>query len=209
MTETIRASERFLLAAIAIFVAVALCGCDLRSTLAPPEGSEPLTAADIAFVAELECGGAWTGDPAEDKARALLELQAQGITITDNPGNPFSDAMAKRDELWVAGDFFGRPLDVQARILAHELVHYCQRDLLGDDAFDEATTEARGRWRAEVPAYLETFRVLKLQGASRSKLHREMRKRVVSMRATYLLKSIPAEQYEAETMAAWLVVIED
>lgn len=195
--------------AVAIAVAIApVLGCDLGA-LNPPEDSVRLTAADIATAEGVGCANGWvTGDPAQDVPKAIRRFEEIGIPIVDNPGNPFSTAMAKQSELWVESGFFRRPLDVQARVLAHELVHYCQRAEMGDDAFDGALVKPVGRWRAEVPAYREQFRVMRLQGWSPSKLDREMRKRLGSMRATYSLGGIEREQYEAETLRIWRTELE-
>lgn len=198
-------------------VAVALVlpspGCfptKISGAQAPTEHTFRLTARDVDIAVSWgqRCAQDWvTGDSTKDVETALGLLERRGVRV--KVGNPVAGGTALRRTLLVSKDFETSSAASKARLLSHELVHYCERDLLGHKAFEELYAHSAGRWRIETPAHLQQFATLALQGATQPALAEAIEARLPTMRDSYWLHDIDPEQYAAETRAIWLSVIDD
>lgn len=166
-----------------------------------------LTPEDIAAANDGSCVQDWIGPaPGLNRAAALKRLDARGVTISER--RVLNHVTAYATHLRVGKGFWKKPLEDQAAVLSHELVHYCQRDLLGDVVFVELYAHSAGRWRLEVPAYAQSIRTFQVQGLSEEELQSYIDKKLISVRSFYMLWDIEPGQYEAETRSAWEAVLE-
>lgn len=186
-------------------IALLLVAClpsRISGSSVPTEHTFRLTEEDLEAGASTSCAQAWvTGDPAKDIATARTMLRARGVKIVER--NPGTTATALEHRLLVERGFHNKPPKVQAEIYSHELVHYCQRDAQGWIPFEEAYFTSDGRWRAEVPAYAQSFRTQVLQGRARDEVRRDIGRRISSMRDGYWLWDIDPKQYKVETRRIW------
>ncbi len=192
------------------FVLTFLLGClpvQVSGASEPTEHTFMLTEADLAYVESDTCRQDWvTGSPATDLETAETMLDERGVRI--KPGNPVATATALARTLRVSKDYEKRDTAGKAILLSHELVHYCQRDEQGHTAFEESYFASAGRWRAEVPAYLQSFRTMLLQCMPIPVVEAAIEKRIMTMRDTYLLWDIEPTQYETETRRIWRSVLD-
>jgi len=183
-----------------------LAGCAFRisGASAPTDETVRLTPADIAAAESDVCVQDWVGPhPGPNRAKALSLLDDRGVVVIERRVLRRTTAYARR--LRVGKDFWKRPLAEQSAILSHELVHYCQRDLLGDEQFVVDYGDSVGRWRLEVPAYAQTIRTMILQGDGKW-VDGYIDDRIPRMRNFYLLWNIDPAQYETETRRIWEAV---
>jgi hypothetical protein len=136
---------------------------------------------------------------------ALSLLEERGIKITEREAAKFTTA--GRYTLRLGSGFWEKPTEVQAMILSHELVHYCQRDALGDREFELAYAHSAGRWRVEVPAYSQSIRTMSAQAAGEQAVENYVDDKLMSMRDFYWLWDIDQVQYFQETRRAWEAAI--
>jgi hypothetical protein len=178
-----------------------LCSCipiAISGSNVPTEHTFQLTEKDIAAASSEECVQEWvTDDPVANHGMALALLEERGVKVTERSAIRFVTAFERR--LRLGDGFWDKPTSIQAEILSHELVHYCQRDQLGDRAFELAYAHSAGRWRIEVPAFAQNVRTMREQGVSHDELQMYIDSRIVSLRNFYLLWDIAPDQYEKET----------
>ena len=170
----------------------------------PTEHTFKLTPADIeaAQKFDVDCALDWvTSDATANRDRSLEELKKLDIKVVERDAAKFATAFRAR--LLVGNGFDEKPIAVQAMTLTHELVHYCERGILGDNPFDQAYAHSAGRWIAETPAYAQSIRTAVLQGASSDNLTGYIDDKVESMRNFYFLWDIDTEIYEEETRIIW------
>lgn len=181
---------------------LAACGpTTFSGSNVPTEHTFLLTDADIQTASSNECALAWIGsDPDANRKKALEILKERGIRVSEKSPTRFITALPKH--LLLTPGFSEKPVDLQAALFSHELVHYCQREKLGPD-FDAGYRHSAGRWRIEVPGYAQQFRTYVAQGMAPDAVSKEISSRLVSMRKTYMLWDIDPEQYETETMRVW------
>jgi hypothetical protein len=194
--------------AAVLSVLLAACGpVKVSGSSAPTEHTFRLTNADLESAADPSCYQDWVGhDPEANVAEALERLHAIGVEIVERKALNFVTAF--RHELRVGKRFWENPADEQAMILTHELVHYCDRERLGDASFERAYLHSSGRWRIETPAYAQEWRTAIAQGETPEMISERIAVRLLSMRNFYWLWDIDPEQYETETRRIWLEAAE-
>lgn len=184
---------------------VALSSCFLKQISGAHEPTEHqfhLTDGDIAAAESTECMQTWvTGDADTDLASAHVRLKEYGVKIKE--GNPTGFTTALRKTLWAKEGFSKKPTEEQVYTLSHELVHYCQRSLMGDNAFDKASANSAGRFRLETPAYLQSFRTYKVYCASSKTIENRIVDRQKAFRDKYWLWDIDSDQYLQTTGRIW------
>jgi len=75
--------------------------------------------------------------------------------------------ISRNKRLWVTRGFFDKDDRIKAAILAHELVHYRQRDTFGPSKFEfRYIMSAQFRVAMEIPAYAEEIAAISAMGAS-------------------------------------------
>lgn len=104
----------------------------------------------------------------------VSKLKGMGVRIDTKPdvGSAISKMTTSyQNVLRLSANFEGLHPMYQAAILAHELVHYRQRQDYGRHTFN-AKYIFSPRWRmsVEIPAYREEVRALKILGLSRDRL---------------------------------------
>jgi hypothetical protein len=168
----------------------------------PIEHTVGLTEMDISAARSTTCLQAWIGpDPGPNRAEALKRLEARGVRISERRVLPWTTAFA--GELRVGAGFWEKPLAEQSTILSHELVHYCQRDRLGNAVFVETWENSPGRWALKMPAHVQTILTMKAQGTSEPALEAYIDKRIMTMRDFYLLWDLDQKQYLTVTREIW------
>lgn len=173
----------------------------------PTEHTFELTPEDLEEAARLDCEQAWfTGDPAEDIATAFDRLSLASVDVVYR--NPIAGGTAGQSRLYLARNFPERPPQAQARLLRHELTHYCDRKRLGDATFERRYAHSAGRWVLEVRADVQQVRGFRDQGASAKDLRAWIDKEISTMRDVYWLWDIDPEQYEAETRRILLEAVD-
>ena len=194
-------------ALLASTLAVGCLPTQISGASAPTEHTFKLTDADLAYVEQDDCAQDWvTGNAEADLELAHAKLKDRGVKIRGR--NFVAKATAFERVLWVAKDFDDLDDATQARLLSHEHYHYCQRDELGDIAFEESYFNSPGRWRIETPAYRQTFRTMIMQCEPISTVAKKIDGQVKSMRDMYLLWDIEPEQYETVTRKIWRSVLD-
>jgi hypothetical protein len=188
---------------LGLLVLVACGPTTISGSNVPTEHTFELTEADIEAGASNECALAWIGSDSEVNRKKALDILAERrIRIWERNPSGFITSFPKR--LWLTPDFSDKAVALQAAILSHELVHYCQRDKLGAD-FEADYLHSAGRWRLEVPAYAQQFRTYVAQGMTADDVAVEISLQVESLRTRYLLWDIDPEQYETETRRIWVL----
>lgn len=179
----------------------------LSGSSVPTDHTFRLTPEDIAAAHDTACVQDWIGpDPGPNRAEALKRLEARGVKISER--KVLASTTAYATVLRVGHGFWEKPLEEQAAVLSHELVHYCQRDVLGDVAFVELWGHSAGRWSLEVPAHTQGIRTYKAQGWTDEQVGAYIEWKIGKMRNFYWLWDIDPGQYEEETRRAWEVVLE-
>ena len=169
---------------------------------APTEHTFPLSAEDIAAANDTNCHQYWvTGDAQADLDEALKQLAERKVKIVE--GNPIAMATALKHRLFVSPGFAKLAVAQKAPLLAHELVHYCQRDQMGSVAFEQSVGHSKGRWRIEVPAYAQSIISHAKQGIDPQVLADYTDELLHKLRDNYWLHDIAPEDYERETLNAW------
>jgi hypothetical protein len=102
----------------------------------------------------------------------------------------------------LAPDWEERSVKSRAATMWHEIVHKRQWDDLGRDVMTVRYAVAEGRWSLEVEAYRETFRILRLFGATEEELEPLYKRRVDSLWDSYYLGSMP-DCMKARTIEIW------
>jgi len=179
----------------------------LSGSNVPTDHTFALTAEDISAANDASCRQEWvTDDPASNVKTAVALLDKRGIRLTERDAARFTTAT--RYTLRLGKGFWDKPVETQAVVLSHELVHYCQRDALGNDAFELSYLTSSGRWRVEVPAYSQSIITLRVQGMSAAEAGTYIEDRLEKMRDFYWLWDIDQIQYDTETRKAWKAVVE-
>lgn len=189
------------------FIEISCLPKQISGANAPTEHQFRLTDSDIAASESTECLQTWlTGDADTDLATAHARLKEYGVKIKE--GNPSGFTTAFRKTLWAKEGFSKKPAEEQVYTLSHELVHYCQRSRMGDNAFDEEVLHSSGRFRLETPAYLQTFRTYKVYCASSKTIESRIADRQKAFRDKYWLWDIDSEQYSQTTGRIWRTALD-
>jgi len=164
-----------------------------------------LSAADIESAKDRSCWPSWiTGDDAADLAAAHTALKAAGAPVVQRRTEVTKFAVTLRKSVSVPPDFDTRSEGDQARLLAHEYVHVCQRKRMGDADFEAAVALSAGRWRLETAAYAMTAHARTVQGQTATQIVDWADAKVGKFRDDYALHDIDPTQYEEHTRAIWL-----
>lgn len=142
-------------------------------------------------------------DASEIVAAMRTKLAELNVPVVE--GTPLfnAGATALRDKLVVKPGFWKKDPDNLAVILTHEVVHYCQRGLMGDNEFDTSAINSRGRVRMEIPAFRQSFITMLHIGYGEEEVRREINVRVDKVRNEYWLHDIAPAQYEKEVVKIW------
>jgi hypothetical protein len=191
-----------LLACAGSFILASCIPTQISGASAPTEHTFPLKAADVEAAADTSCYQAWvTGDPQADLDEGLRLLAERKVKIVE--GNPIAMATALKHRLLVAPGFAKLDASKKSALLAHELVHYCQRDTMGSVAFEQSVGHSAGRWRIEVPAYAQSLISYTKQGAPAEALDAYVEETLQRLRDNYWLHDIQPGEYERETRKIW------
>ena len=192
------------------FAIVFQLGCmptQISGARAPTPYTFNLLDSDIAYAEADACAQDWvTGNVEQDHETAHALLKERGVKIRGR--NFIATATALARTLWVSKGFNKRSDADQVVLLSHELVHYCQRDEQGGTAFEESYFASPGRWRAETPAYLQSYRTMLMQCVSIPVIEAKITERVKTMRNKYVLWDLDPEQYESETPQIWRSILD-
>lgn len=195
------------------FLALGMCsasGCALlpsgfSGAWEPTPHTFRLTPEDLAAASDPACQQRWaTGDDDEDLAEAMRRLDAAGYRVRVKRLGLSRFAQTYRTVIAVPKDFESRGAGDRARWLAHELVHVCQREQLGDLEFESALAHSAGRWRLETAGYATTAWWRAKQGQSTESLDAWMAEKLDDFRDDYALHDIDPAQYQQATMRVWL-----
>lgn len=94
------------------------------------------------------------------------EFASRKIEIKERRRGP-DKIISRNKTLWVTHGFFEKDDRIKAAILAHELVHYRQRDTFGPSKFEfRYIMSAQFRVAMEIPAYAEEVAAISAMGAS-------------------------------------------
>lgn len=164
----------------------------------PTEITHRLDATALAEANTDDCSQEWvTGDAVADIETAKNILELAGVRIVE--GNPSWAGTALKRKLLVRPGVLDQDPRVVATLLAHELVHYCDRERLGDAVFEQRYALSDWRWAFEVRAYRQSVRSLKAYGGE---LGTWITQRVESMPTAYWLHDIDPEEFARETRSA-------
>jgi hypothetical protein len=164
----------------------------------PVEHTFHLTDADLAEAADLSCEQDWfTGDASVDVPAAFDRLTLASIRVVYR--NPIAGGTAGQSTLYLRKNFHERSPEAQARLLLHELTHYCDRKRLGDAVFERRFQHSAGRYVLEMRAKVQQLRGFQRQGATEAQLRTWAEREASTFRDTYWLWDIDPEQYERET----------
>lgn len=135
--------------------------------------------------------GAWNPNAASVVNMCLFEYKARGIRLVEKNRAALWPSYATNlssRRLWVDVGFWDQDPRWQARTLAHELVHFRQREQHGDALFNmRYIFRARWRWRYEVQAYRETLRVAWAFHKNKTLIRKHAENIAKDLRRTYLL----------------------
>lgn len=177
------------------------CGGPLAfsGALAPTEDTFRLTPQDLKEASDASCEQAWfTGNDDRDLAQAEVLLDQYNVQIVW--GNIIAAGTAGKTRLYIEEAYKkDNPKRDFTLLLSHELVHYCDRERLGDAQFEARYLHSAGRWVLEVRAYSQTIRSMIKQGAKTRHIEAYVKKRVAGLLDMYALHDIDPEQYERET----------
>jgi len=180
------------------------CAFSINGSNVPTEHTSQLAPKDISQAEEfiVKCALDWIGpEPEQNKVRALEELEDYGIKIIAR--NPFRFATAFRRRLLVGKDFYSKPTWEQVELLTHEIIHYCERDILGDKEFEKMYGESAGRWSLEIPAQAQVINTGIAHGASAEQADKWIESELPHTQKYYWLYNIDPKQYEEETKRIW------
>jgi|GEM_PF-4111943 len=164
----------------------------------PTEHTFELTAEDLAEAADPACEPGWVSDDPEATVQAAFDrLALKSIRVVYR--NPIAGGTAGQSALYLRNDFDERSPESQAALLVHELVHYCDRERLGDARFERRYAHSAGRWVLETRADVQQIQQFKRMGASEKFLRAWAEDQIADMRDTYLLWDIDPQQFERET----------
>jgi len=173
----------------------------------PTEHTFELTEADLAEAEDPACEPGWVSDDPEATVQAAFDrLALKSIRVVMR--NPIAGGTAGQSALYLRNDFDERSPESQAALLVHELVHYCDRERLGDATFERRYGHSAGRWVLETRADVQQIQQFKRMGASDKFLRAWTEDQVADMRDTYMLWDIDPEQFERETLRIILGAVE-
>lgn len=190
---------------------IVLAGCfpiKISGSNVPTDHTVQLTDADIVAAEGYidSCKVDLVSNDAQEVVdQVLAELEDRGVEVAERKHLKFTTAFKGRLE--VAKGFWDRPISWQAMILTHELVHYCQRDDLGNRAFLEAYENSPGRWVIEVPGEAQFIRTGIAVGYEDWSAEKYIDDRLESMRDFYWLHDLEPVQYNRETRRLWESVL--
>jgi hypothetical protein len=190
---------------------IALAGCfpvHISGSNVPTDNTVQLTEADIAAAEGYieSCKVDLVSDDAQEVVdQALAELEDRGVDVVERNHLKFTTAF--RGRLEVEKGFWNTTVERQAMILTHELVHYCQRDQIGNRAFIEAYENSPGRWVIEVPGEAQFIRTGIAVGYEGWSAEKYIDDRLPRMRDFYWLHDLEPVQYSRETRRIWESVL--
>ena len=158
----------------------------------PTDNRYELTQEDYFIASDTDCLETvpLTGNPGVDVAAHEEELKTKH-RVKIKEGNPFTGlTTALQGVLWVRKGYSKESDTQKAVLLAHELVHYCQRKRDGNQAFEIALATSAGRYRAEVPAYRMTVRAMRKYGWTKASIDGYIERRIPSFKNTYWMHDL-------------------
>lgn len=189
-----------------IILLVILLGCvplQFSGSNEPTDQTHPLSDSAIAYAESEKCMHALSGDPAADMADTLAYFKDRGVVVHQLETKAWRYATALRGRVLVPVDWPERNTAQKARTLAHERVHYCERDDYRGNDFDRAYALSDNRFKFEAVAYRMSVRAAKLYGASHGELCRYIEGRQAALRDVYWLHDLEPEQFNRETRRIW------
>lgn len=157
-----------------------------------------LLESDWEEAAALDCEQTWfTGDPEADVQKGLQLLKERKVKITYR--NPVAGGTVTPRRIFLTEDFKDGDPKWQARLLRHELTHYCDIDRVNFETFYARYTHSAGRHVFELRAYVQSIRAEKDMGHSEKRLRAYAEEIIAEMRDTYFTWDIDPEEYERET----------
>lgn len=201
-----------LLAPLAV---LSLTGCpNLKIPLhPPPQYGEDGRPTDLFFeqlaerTEELAPEGEIPSDPAKALAAAHEYIASRGIRILPKAEGieqweKFTTTFPRK--IFVAKDWDQMPVEVQAEVLWHEIVHVREYDKHTPLTMGTMYIVSEGRWALEVQAYRESFRVQRIFGVPEATIRERMRPRAESLYESYELYAMPREYAIEKTIEVWM-----
>ena len=197
-----RCARAYIIALILLLAACLPLGFSGSATPVPEHMQIPIPQGAIDNATSTECLQTWaTGDVAQDIETGLLKLNERGVRIDVRKRTGFVRAFSTRPA--VPRDYWDRPPERNAVNLAHELVHYCQRDAWGNETFDLSYASSLGRLQTEVPAFRQSLISWRLQGKSCKFLQAKADGYARMLREKYWLMDLNEVDFNEVLELAW------
>lgn len=105
--------------------------------------------------------------------------------------------------IFLGKEFDDYSIKAKSVILWHEAAHVRQWERLGPEDFIARYAVTEGRWSLEVVAYRESFRTMKLFGATEEQMREAMAERLNLLYEEYILYQMPKKCMEKYSLAVW------